>query len=108
MRLTEGLAKEVEEHGVKVFALAPPAIDTAMTRFILDDPGGKKWRPGFEKYMEKNHPPAMIGEFAVKLVSGRADALTGRFFRATRDFDEIVASTDTILKDDLMTLRIRQ
>ncbi|MCD4699067.1 MAG: SDR family oxidoreductase [Phycisphaerae bacterium] len=107
MRLTEGLAKEVEEYGVKVFALAPPAMDTAMTRFIMDDPGGKKWRPGFEKHMRKSQPPALIGELAVKLVSGRADALTGRFFLATRDFDEIVASTETILKDDLMTLRIR-
>jgi len=109
MRLTEGLAREVEPHGVKVFAVAPPAIDTAMTRFIMGDPGGKKWRPGFAGIFEehRDHPPELVADLCVRLVSGRADALSGRYFLATRDFDEIVDRTEAILKDDLMTLRIR-
>jgi len=108
VRLTEGLAKELEPHGVKVFAVGPPAILTEMTKFIMTDPGGRKWRPGFEKGFRegRGHPPDLVADLAVKLVSGRADALTGRFFLATRDFDETVRQTDAILRDDLMTLRI--
>ena len=109
MRLTEGLAREVEPHGVKVFAVAPPTVDTEMTRFIRDDPGGTKWRPGFRKIFEehRDHPPELVAELCVKLISGRADSLSGRYFRATQDFDEIVGQAPAILKDDLMTLRIR-
>jgi len=109
MRLTEGLAKELEPHGVKAFAIAPPAIRTAMTEFILNDPGGKKWRPGFAKIFEegKDAPPEVVSKLALELVSGRADRLTGRYFLAPADFEEIVARTDEILEKDLMTLRIR-
>jgi len=109
MRLTEGLAREAEPHGLKVFAVAPPAVDTAMTRFIREDPGGVKWRPGFREIFEKHrdHPPELVAELCVKLVSGRADSLSGRYFLATRSFDEIVGQAATIVKEDLMTLRIR-
>ena len=110
MRLTEGLAKEVAEHGIKVFALAPPAILTEMTQFIMDDPGGKKWRPAFENIFKEggDHPPEMVANWAVKLVSGRADALSGRYFLVTQDLDEVVGQTEAILRDDLLTLRIRK
>lgn len=109
MRLTEGLAKEAEPHGVKVFALAPPAVLTEMTRFIMTDPGGRKWRPTFEHIFSegRDHPAECVADVAVKLVSGRADALTGRYFLATRDFDRTVEQTDAILEGDLMTLRLR-
>lgn len=110
MRLTEGLAKEVAEHGVKVFALAPPAILTEMTRFILNDPGGQKWRPTFRRIFEegRDSPPELVAEWAVNLVSGRADALTGRYFLVKSDFAETIRQTEAILAGDLLTLRIRK
>ena len=109
MRLTEGMAKELEGHGVKVFALAPPAILTEMTRFIMSDPGGRKWRPEFGRRLEGGgHPPELVARLALQLVSGKADALTGRYFLATSDFGEIVAQTEAILREDLLTLRIRK
>jgi NAD(P)-dependent dehydrogenase (short-subunit alcohol dehydrogenase family) len=110
MRLTEGLAKEVAPHGIKAFALAPPAVHTEMTQFIMDDPGGRRWRPEFhERFADGRafHPASLLGRWTVDLLSGTADALTGRYFLATRDFEEVVAQAETILKDDLMTLRIR-
>jgi len=109
MRLTEGLAKEVQDHGVKVFAVAPPAVLTDMTRFIMDDPGGKKWRPNFGRIFEegRDYPPEAVANLIVELVSGRADRLTGRYFAVRRDLDEIVAQADEIIANDLLTLRIR-
>jgi len=109
MRLTEGLAKEAQEHGVKVFAVAPPAILTEMTRFIMNDQGGKKWRPGFGKGLleGRGHPPESVASFILELVSGKADRLTGRYFLPHQDFDEIIERTDEIILNDLLTLRIR-
>ena len=110
MRLTEGLAKETEEHGVKVFAVAPPAIFTEMTKFIMNDSGGKKWRPGFGKNLGegRGHPPELVANLIINLVSGRVDNLTGRYFLATQDFEELVKQADKIVAEDFWTLRIRK
>lgn len=111
MRLTEGLAKEVEEYGIKVFAVAPPAIFTEMTRFILNDPGGKKWRPNFGNIFEekKDYPPEIVSDLILKLLSGRADKLSGRYFLPHRDnFEKMVEQADDIIAHDLWTLRIRE
>ncbi len=109
MRLTEGLAKEVEEYGIKVFAVAPPAILTEMTRFIMNDPGGKKWRPGFSKIFEEGHgyPPEKVAELIINLLSGKADKLSGRYFSVSQNFDNIIANADEIISKDLLTLRIK-
>lgn len=110
MRLTEGLARETEEYGVKVFAVAPPAILTEMTRFIMEDPGGQRWRPGFRRIFEEGRdcPPEAVAELCVELVSGRADALSGRYLLVRQDLDELLGRTDEVLAGDLLTLRIRQ
>jgi len=110
MRLTEGLAKEVGGHGVKVFAVGPPAILTEMTRFIMDDDGGKKWRPGFGKNLleGRGHKPEVVADYIVELLSGKADRLTGRYFLPHQSLDDIVKNSDEIIEKDLLTLRIRR
>jgi NAD(P)-dependent dehydrogenase (short-subunit alcohol dehydrogenase family) len=109
MRMTEGLAKELEPHGVGVFAVAPPAVLTEMTKFIMRDPGGRKWRPGFGDVFEKGRasPPEAVAELVVGLTTGQADRLSGRYFRLSPPLEELVARTDEILENDLLTLRIR-
>lgn len=109
MRLTEGLAAEVREHGVKVFALAPPAVLTDMTRLIMEDAGGQQWRPGFSRIFEEGRgaPPELIAERAVELASGKADALTGRYLPAAGDWEALIAQAEAIIADDRLTLRLR-
>ena len=109
MRLTEGLAKETQEHNVKVFAVGPPAIRTEMTRFIATDTAGKKWRPGFSDLFDEGRdtPPELVANFLIDLLSGRADRLTGRFFNPKQNFEQIIEQIDDILENDLYTLRIR-
>jgi len=108
MRLTEGLAKEAAPYGVKVFAMQPGAVLTAMTKFIMESPEGQKWRPTFSKIFEEGRdaPPALVARLAVDLVSGKADALTGRYFDARWDFEALVKDTDAILRQDRFTLRL--
>jgi 2,3-dihydro-2,3-dihydroxybenzoate dehydrogenase len=110
MRLTEGLAQEVADYGIKVFAVAPPAILTEMTRFILNDPGGQKWRPTFRHIFEqgRDHPPERIADLVLELVSGKADRLTGRYILATQRLEALIAQADRIVEQDLWTLRIRR
>jgi NAD(P)-dependent dehydrogenase (short-subunit alcohol dehydrogenase family) len=109
MRLVEGLAAELKDYGVKVFALQPAATRTGMTEHILNSPEGKKWRPLFHKVFDENQdaPPEQLAALAVHLVSGLADPLTGRYFNAQWDFSEVIARTDLILQHDWLTLRIR-
>jgi hypothetical protein len=81
-----------------------------MTRFIMNDPGGKKWRPSFGRIFEEGraHPPELVARFILELVSGKADRLTGRYFLPHQDLDEIIKRTDEIISKDLLTLRIRR
>jgi len=105
LRLTEGLAKETEQHGVKVFAIGPPAVRTSMTEFIATDPDARRWRPGFEDSYW--HSPACVTDAILALLSGGLDQLTGRFIRLPVDPDELMAQVERIVEDDLLTLRVR-
>jgi len=110
LRLTEALAKEVEPFGVKVFALQPPAVRTAMTEFIAQSPEGRQWRPEFAAYLERDSIQALesIVGLALQLVSGKADALSGRYLESRWDLDAVLKGADAIIRDDRLTLRIRR
>ena len=109
VKLTEALAKEAKEYGVKTFALVPGAVLTKMTEFIMESPEGKKWRPTFKNTFEGNRdiPPELAAKMAVELVSGKADALTGRYFDARSDLEGIINQTDEILEKDRFVLRLQ-
>jgi NAD(P)-dependent dehydrogenase (short-subunit alcohol dehydrogenase family) len=109
MRMTEGLAKEVEGEGIKVFALAPPAVLTDMTRFLLEDPGARTWRPGFDRFLAAGGgcPPERVARCVLELLSGRADRLSGRFIPVQESLDELETAADRIIAEDALTLRIR-
>lgn len=108
MRLTEGLAAEASEHGVKVFAVGPPAIKTAMTDFIATDESGKKWRPNFSSIFEEGRdaPVEEIAAFVASLTDGSVDALTGRFFDPKLGREYYTREMGKILEGDAWTLRI--
>lgn len=107
-RMTEGLAMELEPHGCQTFALGPPAINSAMTQWLVNDPQARKYRPLIKDIFEKGEdfPPSVVADCVAVLASGRADKLSGRYLLPHHDYEAIIADADTVLRDDLWALRI--
>jgi NAD(P)-dependent dehydrogenase (short-subunit alcohol dehydrogenase family) len=110
VRLTEAVAWEAGEFGVKAFALYPGTVPTAMARFLLESPEGRKYRPDFREMVDAGRivstEPAV--RCAMELVSGRFDALSGRYLDATQDLEGLLRQTDSILAENRLTLRLRK
>ena len=109
VRLTETLAREAEEFGIKAFTLFPGTVRTKMTEFISDSAEGRRWRPQFKDYLDGHGavPADLAVRACLELASGRADALSGRWLSALRELDGYVGRSEAILSDNLLTLRLR-
>lgn len=114
IKLTENVAVEARKHGVKLFALNPGMLRVGMTQSLLeaDVPAESTvalvaaW---FRQELESGRelPLEDGAEYVALLASGRADALSGRYFSAYDDFDTILARATAIKTGDLYTLRLR-
>ena len=94
-RFGEVLAKQVAEHGIKVFVISPGLVKTEMTGRFGDD---MQWTP-----------PELAPQLVLELASGRFDALSGRYLHAEHDPpDELERRIDRILADDLNAIRLRR
>ena len=108
LRLTEGLAGELREHGIPVFSLAPGPVRTRMSE-VTAQPDVAHWMQnrGFVFDIEQDPiPPERAGTVVVHMASGYADALSGRFITVQDDLAELVSSADSIRGNDLLTLRV--
>jgi NAD(P)-dependent dehydrogenase (short-subunit alcohol dehydrogenase family) len=110
MRLTESLDREVEGTGVRVFAMGPGLVRTAMTELQLTTDAGRRWmtRIGDMFARGQDVPPTRAAALAVEVASGRLDELHGRAFGVRDDLDDVLARKDRILAEDLKTLRIHE
>jgi NAD(P)-dependent dehydrogenase (short-subunit alcohol dehydrogenase family) len=100
LRLGENLAHAAGEFGVNVFTISPGLVLTDMTR---DVPFFKDLPP------EAWTPVERAGELCVYLASGAADKLNGRYIHASEDdVEELVARADTIIDEDLHTMRLQR
>ena len=107
-RLTEGLSMELAEHGCQAFSVGPPAVATAMTKWLVDDPQAQTYRPLIKQIFERgeDHPPEIVGNCVAALASGRADKLTGRYFLPHKDYEGVLAKADEVVANDQWVLRI--
>lgn len=109
LAFTETLALEAADTGVKVFALSPGLVRTRMTTALAEQPAGRRWRPFIGQMLKdgRDVPPEEAAQLALKLVSGRADRLSGCLFSVREDFDRIVQAADGVLASDGLRLRLR-
>jgi NAD(P)-dependent dehydrogenase (short-subunit alcohol dehydrogenase family) len=108
-RFSENLAGEVEEYGVRVFAVSPGTVRTAMTQHVLDSPLGQKWQPSLGRVFAEGRdvPPERAAELIVYLASGRADVLTGLYLGVDYDLPAMARRAAEIRSRDLYTMRLR-
>jgi NAD(P)-dependent dehydrogenase (short-subunit alcohol dehydrogenase family) len=108
IRWTEVLATEVAEHGIKTFAIEPGTVRTAMADWALNSDAGRKWLPWFRDIFEqgRNVPPDHAVGLLLLLASGKADALSGRFFTVADDIPGLVDRVERGPSGELQTLRL--
>jgi NAD(P)-dependent dehydrogenase (short-subunit alcohol dehydrogenase family) len=110
IRLTENLAAEVGAQGVRVFAMQPGTVRTAMAEVVLASPEGRTWVPWFHDTFAQGLDvgPEHAARLVLFLASGRADALSGRFLDVSDDIASLAAQSECIRRADQLTLRLQR
>jgi 3-oxoacyl-[acyl-carrier protein] reductase len=94
-RFGEGLALELEPHGIPVFTISPGLVKTDMTGRFRDD---MPWTP-----------PELAPQLVRVLASGRADKLSGRYIHAEHDdIEDLIQRSDEIVEADLNAIRLQR
>ena len=94
-RIGEGLALQLEPHGIAVFTFSPGLVKTEMTEPFPDD---MPWTP-----------PELAPRLVRVLASGRADKLTGRYIHAEHDdIEDLIRRADEIVENDLNAIRLQR
>ena len=108
VRLSEVLAAETREHGVAVFAVGPGQVRTQLLKDIGSTEAGATWLPDFAARAEAHAQlPDRAAALCVRLASGVADTLSGRFLYVRDDLDELLRHADEIRDQERLTLRLR-
>jgi NAD(P)-dependent dehydrogenase (short-subunit alcohol dehydrogenase family) len=95
IRFSEGLAVQLETHGVRVFAVHPGVVRTRLLEsYRLQLPEGLFVGP------------ERAGSLCARLASGRYDLLSGRFIGIDDDLDKLLSRAGEIKERDLYTLRL--
>jgi NAD(P)-dependent dehydrogenase (short-subunit alcohol dehydrogenase family) len=107
---TKILAEDTRAHRIAVFAFHPGVVRTPMLAHLTTSPDvpkevGDRFRALLSQ--GKDTPIERCAEMLPFLVSGRADALSGRFIRAQDSEEELVRRVEEIRRDDLHTVTLR-
>lgn len=106
LRLTDSLAAEIAEHGVRAFAISPGLVRTAMTEQVLASAPGQRWfgRMASPTWVE----PERAAQLVVLLASGKADALSGLYLRISDNIEDLVGNAAEIRRQGLYGLGVRR
>ena len=115
IKLTENLAVELKPHNIHVFAFHPGLVDGGLTHAALaedvpiDSPAHRATKWVREQY-EAGHavPPERAVDAILRLASGGADELSGRYLTVFDDLARLTATAEIIRRHDLLTLRLRE
>jgi NAD(P)-dependent dehydrogenase (short-subunit alcohol dehydrogenase family) len=107
---TKILAEDTRAHGIAVFAFHPGVVRTSMLAGLTESPDvprevGDMFRALLKQ--GRDTPIERCAQMLLFLVSGRVDALSGRFIRAQDNEDDLVNRAEEIQRDDLHTVTLR-
>jgi NAD(P)-dependent dehydrogenase (short-subunit alcohol dehydrogenase family) len=114
MRFTETVAQELTETNasVRIFALSPGFVRTAMTEQFARTEVGRRWMQRLIERLEHGDDvsPDNAANMVVEIAAGRLDELHGRYVHGPDDVehvDEILKRSAQIVEDDARALRVR-
>jgi 3-oxoacyl-[acyl-carrier protein] reductase len=110
LNLTETLAAEVADLGVRIFALTPGIVRTALVEHLLESEEGKRWLPSLAELVADGSAwvePETVGDAVAVLASGAGDALSGRCVHARDDVEALAARAGEIEAREFNVLRMR-
>lgn len=109
IRFTETVAIETRPYGVRMFAVGPGTVRTAMSEYALISPEGRKWLPWFQQIFEEGLDVSMDRpvKLVLQLASGMADRLSGRFLSVSDDLDILLRNVEQIEENNLFSLRVK-
>lgn len=109
VRFTETIAKEVEQFGIDVNAVAPGSVYTTMLKEIIvagDKAGKRDLEEAIKTKKTGGTPPELAAKLSVFLASDSSDGITGKLISAVwddwRDFGKNIPE---LKKSSLFTLR---
>jgi NAD(P)-dependent dehydrogenase (short-subunit alcohol dehydrogenase family) len=106
---TKCLAADIQAHGVTVFAFHPGMVRTSMLDHLTSPDVPNAVQAVFHSLLSQGRdvPIERSAQMLLFLVSGRADALSGRFIRAQDNEEELVRRAEEIRRDDLHVVTLR-
>ena len=107
---TKTLAADGQPHGIVAFAFHPGFVrTTAMAQAVTASDVPTPLLAAFQAIVSEKRdvPIDRCVQMLLFLVSGRADALSGRFIRAIDDEEDLVRRAETIQREDLHTVTLR-
>jgi NAD(P)-dependent dehydrogenase (short-subunit alcohol dehydrogenase family) len=101
IRFSEQLAMELQPDGVRVFPLRPGLVRTAMVE------EARHRLPFIQQMLDEGRAvtPEVVADLVVFLVSGKADALSGRLFSVWENPDRLIRAQEEIRERPLYVLR---
>ena len=110
VRFSEILAAETRARGVYVFTIGPGTTRTAMSEQSLTSEEGRRWIPWFGRiFSEKlDVPMERPVQLVLDLVSGGADALSGRLLTVFDNLDALLSRATEIEREGLYSLRVQR
>ena len=109
LRLTECIADLALESDVRLFAMDPGLVRTAMTEYQLSSAAGRTYLTNMPRLFEEgvDVPPTLAARLSVEIGAGRFDRLAGRMLMAARGDHELTdADIDEIVRQDFRSLRV--
>jgi NAD(P)-dependent dehydrogenase (short-subunit alcohol dehydrogenase family) len=114
IKLTENLAAEARRYGIAAFAIHPGLVRVGLTELSFNGSAAEgspqaSVHAWIRRQVEEGHgvEPERACDLVVRLASGEADELSGRYITVHDDLAELVARAESIRRHDSHVLRRR-